>query len=69
MAGKLRMETPIIMTGGVVRNQGIMEASRKVLKAEIHVPEELQIVGPLGAALSALKLPSEFVLNPKGMGG
>jgi activator of 2-hydroxyglutaryl-CoA dehydratase len=63
------METPIIMTGGVVRNQGIVEAVRKVLKAEIHVPEAPQIVGALGAALSALKLPFESVLNPKGMGG
>jgi len=69
MAGKLRMERPITMTGGVAKNRGIVEALRKVLKAEIHVPEEPQIVGALGAALSALKYPSESVRNPEGMGG
>ncbi len=69
MAGKLRMEKPITMTGGVAKNQGIVEALRKSLKAEIQVPEEPQIVGALGAALSALRMPSESVRNATGNGG
>jgi predicted CoA-substrate-specific enzyme activase len=53
MAGKLRMERPVTMTGGVAKNKGIVDALRRLLKGEIHVPEEPQIVGALGAALSA----------------
>ena len=52
MAGKLRMEKPITMTGGVAKNRGIVDALRRLLKSEIRVPEEPQIVGALGAALS-----------------
>ena len=59
MAGKLRMERPITMTGGVAKNRGIVNALRRLLKNEIHVPEEPQIVGALGAALSAVCLPSK----------
>ena len=69
VAGKLRMEKPITMTGGVAKNQGIVEALRKSLKAEIQVPEEPQIVGALGPALSALRMPSESVRNATGNGG
>jgi activator of 2-hydroxyglutaryl-CoA dehydratase len=53
MAGKLRMEKPITTTGGVAKNQGIVDALRRLLSTEIHVPEEPQIVGAVGAALSA----------------
>ncbi len=59
MAGKLRMERPITMTGGVAKNRGIVDALRRFLKVEIHVPPEPQIVGALGAALSAWRYPSE----------
>jgi predicted CoA-substrate-specific enzyme activase len=53
MAGKLRVERPITMTGGVAKNRGIVDALRRLLKTEVLVPEEPQIVGALGAALSA----------------
>lgn len=52
MAGKLRMERPITMTGGVAKNRGIVDALGRLLKSRIQVPEEPQIVGALGAALS-----------------
>jgi predicted CoA-substrate-specific enzyme activase len=52
MAGKLRMEKPITMTGGVAKNRGIVDALRRLLKGKIQVPEEPQIVGALGAALT-----------------
>ncbi len=58
MAGKLRMEKPITMTGGVAKNRGIVDALRRFLKSTIHIPEEPQIVGALGAALSAWRFPS-----------
>jgi activator of 2-hydroxyglutaryl-CoA dehydratase len=53
MAGKLRMKKPITMRGDVAKNQGIVDALRRLLSTEIHVPEEPQIVGAVGAALSA----------------
>ena len=53
MAGKLRMERPITMTGGVAKNRGIVDALGRLLKSRIQLPEEPQIVGALGAALSA----------------
>ena len=52
MAGKLRMEGPITMTGGVAKNRGIVDALGRMLKSRIQLPEEPQIVGALGAALS-----------------
>jgi predicted CoA-substrate-specific enzyme activase len=52
MAGKLRLEGPITMTGGVAKNRGIVDALGRMLKSRIQLPEEPQIVGALGAALS-----------------
>jgi predicted CoA-substrate-specific enzyme activase len=52
MAGKLRVEGPITMTGGVAKNRGIVDALGRMLKSRIQLPEEPQIVGALGAALS-----------------
>jgi activator of 2-hydroxyglutaryl-CoA dehydratase len=53
MAGKLKREKPITMRGGVAKNRGIVDALRRVLNTEIHVPEEPQIVGAVGTALWA----------------
>ncbi len=58
-AGKLRMEKPITMTGGMTKSRGIVDAVRRLLKNEIHVPKEPQIVGALGATLSAFRFPSD----------
>jgi activator of 2-hydroxyglutaryl-CoA dehydratase len=63
MAGKLRIEKPITMTGGVAKNLGIVDALRRFLKSAIYVPEEPQIVGALGAALSAWRFPSGIGRN------
>jgi hypothetical protein len=59
IAGKLRMERPITMTGGMTKSRGIVDAARRLLKNEIHVPKEPQIVGAWGAVLSALRCPSD----------
>jgi hypothetical protein len=58
-AGKLRMERPITMTWGMTKSPGIVDAVRRLLKNEIHVPKEPQIVGVLGAVLSAFRFPSD----------
>jgi activator of 2-hydroxyglutaryl-CoA dehydratase len=52
MAGKLRMERPITNTGGVAKNRDIVDALGWLLKGNIQVPEEPQIVGALGTALT-----------------
>ncbi len=40
------------MTGGVAKNRGIVDALGRLLSTEIHIPEEPQIVGTVGTALS-----------------
>ncbi|MGI6112750.1 MAG: acyl-CoA dehydratase activase [Mahellales bacterium] len=44
-----------MMTGGVAKNSGVVQALKERLGEEIYVPEEPQIVGALGAALIALE--------------
>jgi len=39
IAGKLRMERPITMTGGMTKSRGIVDAVRRLLKNEIHVTQ------------------------------
>lgn len=43
-----------VMTGGVSHNQGVVECLREVLKADIHVPQDAQLAGAIGACLIAL---------------
>lgn len=42
-----------MMTGGVARNRGIVDALSEALGEKIHVPAEAQICGALGAAFFA----------------
>jgi predicted CoA-substrate-specific enzyme activase len=46
---------PIVMTGGVAMNQGVVRALERTLGIQIVVPPEPQIIGALGAALFALQ--------------
>ncbi len=48
------MIPPVMMTGGVAKNKAVVDVLERMLKAEIAVSEEPQIVGALGAALYAL---------------
>jgi activator of 2-hydroxyglutaryl-CoA dehydratase len=43
----------VAMSGGVARNAGVVRALGEVLGCAIHVPDEPDIVGALGAALIA----------------
>jgi len=43
----------IVFTGGVAKNAGMRKAIEDIIKKDIYVPEEPQIVGALGAALLA----------------
>lgn len=51
MAQRLGVEEPVVMTGGVAKNEGVVRALEAKLGCKILVPQEPQIVGALGAAL------------------
>ena len=43
---------PLVFAGGVAKNNAMVELIRAGFEGEVHVPEEAQTVGALGAALS-----------------
>lgn len=51
LVAKIGVMEPVVMTGGVAKNAGVVYALKKQLGVEIKVPEEPQIIGALGAAL------------------
>lgn len=54
LVGRVGLRQPVIMTGGVAQNIGVVRAIEKELNVSILVPSEPQIVGAIGAALFAL---------------
>lgn len=50
---RLKGKGPYMMTGGVARNAGVVEAIGKKLGAEIYISEYSQLCGAIGAALAA----------------
>lgn len=52
---KARLEPPIVMTGGVARNIGVVTAFEKLLGSKLLIPEDPQSIGALGAAIMALE--------------
>jgi len=54
LAGRVGVIQPLIMTGGVAKNIGMVRAIEKELKISIYIPPEPQIVGAIGAALFAV---------------
>lgn len=56
MAGKVGLRNDIIFTGGVARNEGVLQALKQETGIdEIKVPHEPQITGALGAAIIAME--------------
>lgn len=51
---RVKMPRPIMMSGGVGKNVGIIAAFEKQLNTKLLVPEDPQIVGAVGAATIAL---------------
>lgn len=51
MAASIGLKGSICLTGGVAKNTGVVQAIASKTKFSIHIPEEPQIVGALGAAL------------------
>lgn len=53
LVARVGLRPPVIMTGGVAKNIGVVRALEKALGTTITVPEDPQIVGAIGAALFA----------------
>jgi predicted CoA-substrate-specific enzyme activase len=53
MVHRVGLEQKVMLTGGVAKNRGVLQAMREKLETDITVSEEPQIVGALGAALIA----------------
>lgn len=56
MVQRLGLSTPVVMTGGVARNAGVVRAIECRLGCSLAVPAEPHQVGALGAALIAAEL-------------
>jgi predicted CoA-substrate-specific enzyme activase len=53
MASRLKIKPDAVFTGGVAKNSGVKHYLEEELGITLHVPDEPQIVGALGAALFA----------------
>jgi (R)-2-hydroxyacyl-CoA dehydratese activating ATPase len=53
MAKRVKIVAPVMMTGGVAKNKGLVKALENRLKQEILIAESAQVVGAIGAALLA----------------
>jgi len=53
MAVRVGVRTPLMMTGGVAKNIGVVRALEKRLGMEIEVLEAAQVMGAIGAAVMA----------------
>ena len=53
LARQLKVEPPVVFTGGVAKNSGMVKAMEIVLGMPILVPQEPLITGALGAAILA----------------
>jgi predicted CoA-substrate-specific enzyme activase len=56
MAKRIGVRPPIMMTGGVAKNIGVVKALEEKLGTVLHVSENAQVTGAIGAALIAATL-------------
>ncbi|MCX7678513.1 MAG: acyl-CoA dehydratase activase [Spirochaetes bacterium] len=56
LAKSISVETEVVMTGGVAKNEGMFEALQQALGVEIKSVPQPQIMGAIGAALFARDL-------------
>ena len=53
MAGRLGLKSPIMMTGGVAKNVGLVRMLEEKLSMPVEISENAQVLGAIGAALIA----------------
>jgi predicted CoA-substrate-specific enzyme activase len=56
MVQRVGIEEEVTLTGGVAKNNGVVQALEERLKIKLFIPPEPQIIGALGAALIARNL-------------
>ncbi|MBW2650194.1 MAG: 2-hydroxyglutaryl-CoA dehydratase [Deltaproteobacteria bacterium] len=56
MARRVGVKEPVMMTGGVAKNIGVVQALEKALGVSIEVSEFAQVNGAVGAAIVAMRL-------------
>jgi predicted CoA-substrate-specific enzyme activase len=54
LVGRVGKKGPVVMTGGVAKNPAAVHHIQEVLGLPLHLPDDPQIAGALGAALLAL---------------
>jgi benzoyl-CoA reductase subunit D len=54
MVRKVGFEKDIVLIGGVALNPGFVEAMKRGLQTDMHVPQDPEYIGALGAALAAV---------------
>jgi predicted CoA-substrate-specific enzyme activase len=64
MARKLKIAPDIVLTGGVAKNRGVVNAMKENLGSEVLVPDEPLLTGAIGAAL----LGKEIVMKAQAEG-
>jgi activator of 2-hydroxyglutaryl-CoA dehydratase len=55
MAGRLGLKVPLMMTGGVAKNEGVVYAIENRTGFPVEVSAKAQVTGAIGAALIASK--------------
>ncbi|MGD2109773.1 MAG: acyl-CoA dehydratase activase [Phycisphaerae bacterium] len=53
MVRKVGFEKDIVLIGGMALNPGFVEAMKRGLEMDVHVPDDPEYIGALGAALAA----------------
>lgn len=56
LAKRVGIDKDIVMSGGVAKNKGVVQALENLLGVNVYVPEDPQIMGALGAALFAREM-------------
>jgi len=54
MAGRLKIKAPVMMTGGVAKNSGLVKTLENRIGMPITVSSKAQVTGAIGAALLAI---------------
>jgi activator of 2-hydroxyglutaryl-CoA dehydratase len=53
MLGKIGYGEKIVLAGGAAKNKCLVDILERKLRKKLYIPDEPQIVGALGAALSS----------------
>ena len=56
LAKRIGIQDEVVMVGGVARNGGVVRAMGEALGKKVVVPQQAQLTGAIGAALTALEL-------------